>query len=81
MGKLGWSNQRWCTEFSDTSRRFAHAMDLLGKPRNAYWFRKSEKAYDSGFRHLGDFYRWIAKKGLYRQDWQDIVLFIQHGKI
>ncbi len=70
-----------CEAFSDVSRRYALAMDLLNKQGNAYWFRKAEAAYTHGYYRLGSFFMWMARRNMYKQDWQDILLFIQYGKI
>ncbi len=68
-------------EIRKCNARFANAMDLLNKPNNAYWFRKSSAAYLNQRILLGKLYSWLARRNLYKQDWRDIRLLIEYGKI
>ncbi len=70
-----------CEALGGASKSFAQAMNLLNKPTNAYWFRKAETAYDNGYYRLGRLFYWYAKRSLYREDWRDIQLYLEYGKI
>lgn len=73
--------ESWCTALADACVGFASAMEILGKPGNAVWFRRAAGFYRRGWCPLGRFCKWVAGWDLYRSDWQDVLLLHEYGKL
>lgn len=73
--------ESWCISLGNACDGFAQAMDILGKPRRAVWFRCAARAYGRGWCTIGRLCKQVAGWGLYRSDWEDILLLHRYGRI